>query len=95
MSAAVRARLGGLFLLVLGVGMVGYNLHTIAYDQTFSWKFFVVGGAGAALGPLLILAGRPVNPDTGHPVLWWNIASGILGALGAGLGAWYSYALTH
>jgi hypothetical protein len=89
----MRDRLLGLLLFLGGAGMIGYNLHTIESDQTFLWKFFVLGGGAAALGLLMVVAGRPMNPETGKPVRWWAIASAILFTLGAGGGAWYAHSL--
>ncbi len=91
MSRAVRDRLFGLFLLAGGGGMVAWTLHDIESNGRFSVKFLVVGCFVAALSPLILITGRPVDPETGKPPLWWNAIAVSLTLLGAAAGAGYSY----
>lgn len=93
MSGALKFRLFAVALLLAGGGMVGSNVWQIERQGSFSLKLFVFGCAVLLMAPLWVVTGQPIDPETGKPPRWWNVASSALFILGGAAGAAISFAI--
>jgi hypothetical protein len=100
-NAAERPRTGyaprrvGGFLFALSLALIAFDLYLLKSTGSFFPMVLIGSGGTLPVSIVMMVIGRPLDPATGKPLLWWNVLACVASFAGTAFGFWYSSALTH
>ncbi len=75
----------------LGVLFVVVNLITIYAMGRYYPYLAVLVPVFLITGGFMLITGKPSDPNTGLPPMWWKVVLGILAVASLGAGAWLAF----